>query len=175
MAGLIPRHIKTKGLNEPMAMENAMVTEAVKGSFLPVIDPDDNAIKKEIYNLRGNYYETVRYNVYQRGVAITSQRELSDRLDEFNEYILHLAVAKATSILRSKIYKLGEEEDRAAYTETANKELQYILGPMVRSLTVEFKMSAEDERKSILRLALRIVYKTIIKRGIVEIYLDPRA
>lgn len=175
MAGLIPRHIKTKGLNEPMAMENAMITEAVKGSFLPVIDPDDNAIKKEIYNLRGNYYETVRYNVYQRGVAITSQRELSDRMDEFNEYILHLAVAKATSILRSKIYKLGEAEDRAAYTETANKELQYILGPMVRSLSVGFTMSAEDERKSIMRLVLRIVYKTIVKRGIVEIYLDPRA
>lgn len=175
LAGLIPRHIKTKGLNEPMAMENARVTEAVRGTFLPVIDPDENSIKKEIYNLRGNYYETVKYNVYQRGVAITTQQVTSDRLDEFNEYILHLAVAKATSILRSKIYKLGEEEDRNAYTELANRELQYILGPMVRSLSVEFKMSPDDERKSILRLALRIVYKTIVKRGIVEIYLDPRA
>ena len=175
LAELIPRHIKTKGLNEAMAMENAIITEAVKGSFLPVIDPDENALKKEIYNLRGNYYETLRYNVYQRGVAITTQRETSDRMDEFNEYILHLAVAKATSILRSKIYKLGEEEDRNSYTETANKELSYVLGPMVRSIDVSFKMSADDERKSILRLALRIVYKTIVKRGIVEIYLDPRA
>lgn len=175
LAGLIPVHIKNKGLNEPMAMDNAVITEAVKGSFLPVIDPDENDIKKEIYNLRGNYYETVRYNVYQRGVAITTQQKTSDRLDEFNEYILHLAVATATSILQSKIYKLGEEDDRAAYTETANKELQYKLGGMVRSATVEFKMSADDERKSILRLALRIVYKTVVKRGIVEIYLDPRA
>lgn len=175
MAGLIPRHIKTRGLNEPMAMENALLTEAVKGSFAPTIDPDENDIKKELYNLRINWFETVRYNVYQRGVAITTQQATSDRMDEFNEYILHLAVAKATSILRSKIYKLGEEEDRANYTETANRELQYILGPMVRSVTVEFKMSADDERKSILRLALRIVYKTVIKRGIVEIYLDPRA
>lgn len=175
LAGLIPRHFKTKGVGEPMAMENAMVTEAVKGSFLPVIDPDEDDIKKEIYLLRGNYYETVRYNVYQRGVAINTQRETSDRMDEFNEYILHLAVSKATSILRSKLYKLAEEEDRNSYTETANKELQYILGPLVRSVTVAFKMSADDERKSILRLALRIVYKTVAKRGIVEIYLDPRA
>lgn len=175
MAELIPRHIKTKGMNEPMAMDNAVIKEAVKGSFLPVIDPDENSIKKELYNLRMNYFETVKYNVYQRGVAITSQRETSDRMDEFNEYILHLAVYKAESILRSKIYKLGEEEDRNSYTETANKELSYILGPMVRSITVEFKMSADDERKSILRLALRIVFKTVVKRGIVEIYLDPRA
>lgn len=175
MASLIPQHIKTKGLNTPMALENARVTNCVKGSFLPVIDPDENDIKKEIYNLRGVYYETVKYGVYQRGVAITTQQKFSDRLDEFNEYILHLAVAKATSILQSKIYQLGEAEDRAAYKETANKELQYILGPMVRSVEVDFEMSAEDERKSILRLKLRIVFKTIVKRGIVEIYLDPRA
>lgn len=175
LAGLIPNHIKSKGLGEPMAMENAIISEAVKGSFLPVIDPDENDIKKEIYNLRANYYETVRYNVYQRGVAITTQQTLSDRLDEFNEYILHLAVAKAESILKSKIYKLGEAEDRASYTESANRELQYILGGLVRSVSVQFTMSADDERKSILRLQLRIVYKTIVKRGIVEIYLDPRA
>lgn len=175
MAGLIPRHFKTKGLNEPMAMDNAVITEAVKGSFAPIIDPDENDVKKELYNLRINYFETVKYNTYQRGVAITSGRVFSDRLDEFNEYILHLAVAKATDVLKSKIYKLGEEEDRKNYTETANKELQYVLGPLVRSVTVEFKMSADDERKSILRLALRIVYKTVVKRGIVEIYLDPRA
>ena len=175
MAGLIPRHFKTKGLSEPMAMENAIVTEAVKGSFLPVIDPDENDIKKELYNLRINYFETVKYNTYQRGIAITSGRVLSDRLDEFNEYILHLAVATATSILRSKLYKLGEADERRSYTETANKHLQFVLGPMVRSVTVSFEMSADDERKSILRLVLRIVYKTIVKRGIVEIYLDPRA
>lgn len=175
MAGLIPRHFKTKGLAEPMAMENAVVTEAVKGSFLPVIDPDENDIKKELYNLRINYFETVKYNTYQRGVAITSGRVLSDRLDEFNEYILHLAVATATSILRSKLYKLGEADERRSYTETANKHLQFVLGPMVRSVTVSFEMSADDERKSILRLVLRIVYKTVVKRGIVEIYLDPRA
>lgn len=175
LAKLIPTHFKTKGLGEPMVMENARITDAVKGSFLPVIDPDENSIKKEFYNARINYYETVRYGVYQRGVAITTQRETSDRLDEFNEYILHLAIKTAYDIMYSKLYKLAEEDDRSAYKKEADRVLQFTLGPLVRSVTVNFTMSADDERKNILRLVLRIVFLTIVKRGIVEVYLDPRA
>ena len=175
LASRIPKHFKTRGLNTPMVLEDARVTDAVKGSFLPVIDPDEDDIKAQIYTLRGNYYETVKYGVYQRGCCITSQKETSDRLDEFNEYILQLAVRKAVEIMRSKIYKFGEADDRANYKTLANASLQHLLGPLVRSVTVDFTMSKTDERRNILRIVLRIVYKTVVKRGIVEVYLDPRA
>ena len=175
IAGKLPHHFKTRGLNTPMVMEDARITNAVRGSFCPVIDPDEDDIKAEIYKLRGNYYETVKYGVYQRGCCITTQQATSDRLDEFNEYILQLAVKKAVEIMREKIYKFGEPDDRARYKALANQALQYLLGPLVRSITVDFKMSQTDERRNIMRIVLRIVYRTVVKRGIVEIYLDPRA
>lgn len=175
IAGTLPRHFKTKGLGTPMVLEDARITDAVKGTFLPVIDPDEDDIKAQIYQLRGNYYETVKYGVYQRGCCITTQPTTSDRLDEFNEYILQLAVKTAVDIMRSKIYKFGEADDRANYKTLANNTLQYLLGPLVRSVTVDFKMSQTDERKNIMRIVLRIVFRTVVKRGIVEIYLDPRA
>lgn len=175
IAGKLPHHFKTRGLNVPMVLEDARITNAVRGSFQPSIDPDEDDIKNQIYKLRGNYYENVKYGVYQRGCCITTQKVTSDRLDEFNEYILQLAVREAVGIMRAKIYKFAEADDRARYKDLANARLQYLLGPLVRSITVDFKMSATDERRNILRIVLRIIYKTVVKRGIVEIYLDPRA
>ena len=175
IAGRLPHHFKTRGLNTPMVLEDARITNAVRGSFQPVIDPDEDDIKAEFYKLRGNYYETVKHGVYQRGCCITTQQTTSDRLDEFNEYILQLAVKKAVEIMRAKIYKFGEPDDRANYKALANQSLQHLLGPLVRSISVDFTMSKTDERRNIMRIVLRIVYKTVVKRGIVEIYLDPRA
>lgn len=175
LASLIPTHLKVYGLDVPMALENARITNAVKGSFLPVIDPDENDIKSALYKLRGNYCETVGYGVYQRGVCITSQKETSDRLDEFNEYILHLAVKIASDIMYSKIYKFGEPDDRTRYQKDANDRLNRELGKYVRSISVNFEMSKDDERRNIMRIVLRIVFKTVVKRGVVEVYLDPRA
>ena len=174
LAELIPYHLKTVGFGIPMATTAARVVDAVKGSFKPVIDPDDNDIKKILYNYRGNYYETVRYNVYQRGTANTTQPTTSDRMDEFNEYIIHQAVTTATDIMYGHMYNFAEIDDRARYQEGTNEILQALLGKYVRSCTVEYEMSKTDEKRNILRLKLRIVFKTVVKRGIVEIYLDPR-
>lgn len=175
LAELIPNHFKTMGIGEPMVRENAIITEAVPGTFLPVIDPIDDDIKKQIYLLRGNCYETLKYNNYQRTTALTSQLETSDRSDEFNDLILQLAVRTAEDILNKKLYKLAEEEDRIRYQKEAERLINFILGGLIRSVSVEFVMSAEDELKQILRLRLRIVFKTVVKRGIVEVYIDPRA
>lgn len=175
LAELIPNHFKSLGIGEPMVREHAIIKEAVPGSFLPVIDPIDDDIKKQIYLLRGNCYETLKYNTFQRTTALTSQLETSDRSDEFNDLILQLAVRTAEDILNKKLYKLAEEEDRIRYQKEAERLINYILGGLIRSVSVEFVMSAEDELKQILRLRLRIVFKTIVKRGIVEVYIDPRA
>lgn len=175
LAELIPVHFKTRGIGEPMVRENAIITEAVPGTFLPVVDPIDDDIKKQIYLLRGNCYETLKYNTFQRTTALTAQLETSDRSDEFNDLILQLAVRTAEDILNKKLYKLAEEEDRIRYQKEAERLINHILGGLIRSVKVEFVMSAEDELKQILRLRLRIIFKTVVKRGIVEVYIDPRA
>ena len=93
---------------------------------------------------------------------------------EFNEYILHRAVKIAYDILESKRYKIGEEEQRLQYQKHAEEEISYQLAAYLRSVNVQFVMTAKDERRSIMRLRMRLVFKTVITRGILEIYLDPR-
>ena len=175
LADALIRHLKTKGLGEPFARSNAQVMEAIRGSFKPVIDPVDQDVKKQIYLLRGNCYETVRYNVFQRTTCITSQLVQSDLSDEFNVFVLHLAVKECEDILNSKMYNLAEEEDRARYQKDAERRLKFTLGGYVRSMKVEYRMTARDEIRSILRLRLQIVFKTRVKRGIVEVIINPRA
>lgn len=174
LASRIPTHFKTVGLNQPLVYANCRITDAVKGSFLPVIDPDDDDIKKEFYNLRVNYYEGIRYNTYQRGLALTTQKELTDRSDEFNEYILQLAIATAYTQMQMVVYNFAEEDDRVRYANNTNDALNAAIGNFVKACSVEFTMSKNDEKRSVMRLKLHITFKTVIKRGIVEVYLDPR-
>lgn len=171
----LPRHIATYGYGVPFVMNHARVTDAVRGSFMPVVDPGDEEVKNAIYKLRGNYFETVTYGTYQRATALTSQKVVSDRSDEFNEYILHEGVKICTDLLRSKLYNFAEAEDRALYQTEAETLIQNKIGSLVRTVTVAYEMSAADELNNILRIKLRIVCKTVIKRGIVEAYIDPRA
>lgn len=174
LASRIPTHFKTVGLNQPLVYANCRITDAVKGSFAPIIDPDDDDIKKEFYNLRVNYYEGIRFNTYQRGLALTTQKELTDRSDEFNEYILQLAIATAYAQMQQVLYNFAEAEDRIRYTNNTNDALASAIGKFVKKCTVEFTMSKSDERRSVMRLKLHITFKTVIKRGIIEVYLDPR-
>ena len=141
---------------------------------MPQINPDDHDVKKQIYKYGGNCYETVRNGVIQRSTGITTCTTNSDRKLEFNEYILHRAVKIAYDILNSKLYKIGEEADRLQYQTHAEKEISYQLAAYLRSVTVEFVMTSKDEQRSIMRLRMRLVFKTVITRGILEIYLNPR-
>ena len=177
LSGALPRHISIESYTTPFAREDARLyagTDFVAGTFMPQINPDDHDVKKQIYKYGGNCYETVRNGVIQRSTGITTCTTNSDRKLEFNEYILHRAVKIAYDILNSKLYKIGEEADRLQYQTHAEKEISYQLAAYLRSVTVEFVMTSKDEQRSIMRLRMRLVFKTVITRGILEIYLDPR-
>lgn len=179
LAKAIPNHMANAdtGLTTPMARDMAILQSGVDyipSSFKPVIDPDSDDIKNTIYRLRGNCYETLTYKSVQRSTAITSCQSNSDRLLEMNEYILQKAVAIVYNILASKIYKLGEQEDRDRYEEDATDIVKEELSPYVRSASVAFEMTEADEKKSLLRLVLHLTFKTVIQNGDIKIYLDPR-
>jgi hypothetical protein len=177
LAKALPTHIGLFGIGEPFAREAARIvnkTDFVTGTFFPVIDPDDHDIKKEIYKYGANCFETVRFNTFQRSSANTTCKENSDRQEEYNEYIVNKAVTIAHSLLSSKLYKIAEPDDRIRFQEHAQQEVTYQLSKYVRTCSVIFKMSPADEKKKILRIALRLTFKTTTKYGIVEIYLDPR-
>ena len=179
LAKALPNHMASEetlyGL--PMARDKAILRtkqDYIRGTFLPVIDPDMDDIKDTLYRLRVNIYETLTYNSVQRSTAITSCQSKSDRLLEMNEYIVQKAIEIGYRLLSSKIYKLGEASDRARYEEDASDILQYELGKYVRTAYLQFEMTPNDEKKSLLRLKIHITFKTVIQRGELELYLDPR-
>lgn len=177
VAKALPKHISINQFTTPWAREDARLKagiDFVAGTFVPIINPDMNDVKKQIYSYGANCYETVSSGVVQRSTAITTCPTNSDRKLEFNEYILHKAVKIAYDILNSKLYKIGEETERLAYQTQAEKEISFQLSAYLRSVSVQFVMSAADEKKSIMRLRMRLVFKTVITRGVLEIYLDPR-
>lgn len=177
VAKALPKHVSINQYTTPWAREDARLkagVDFVAGTFVPVITPDMNDVKKQIYAYGANCYETVSTGVVQRSTAITTCPTNSDRKLEFNEYILHKAVEIAYDILNSKLYKIGEETERLAYQTQAEKEISFQLSAYLRTVSVQFVMSAADERKSIMRLRMRLVFKTVITRGVLEIFLDPR-
>lgn len=170
-------HVKVYGIGEPFAKEKARISNSsdfVSGTFYPVIDPDDNDIKKQIYKYGANCYETVKHNVFQRSSAITTCKENSDRLDEFNEYITEKAIKLAHDLLSSKLYHITEDEDRSKFTKDAKQVIEQELAGLVKTCSVAFKMSTADKKRNILRIALRLTFNTVAKYGIAEVYLDPR-
>lgn len=177
LAGALPYHLSTYGIGTPFARKYAQLkagVDYIAGSFLPVIDPDDNETKKAIYNYRANCYEALDRKTVQRSSAITTCQELSDRMEEFNEYILHAAVKIAYQIMNSNLYKMIDEESILAYAEHAEKEISYVLAGLVENVKIEMRSDDADRKKSILRLVLHIEFKTVAKYGAIEIYLDPR-
>ena len=179
LAQALPNHNASQYtiLGLPLARDQAILVSGrdyIRGTFLPVIEPDADDLKETLYRLRVNCYETLAYNSVQRSTAITSCQSNSDRLLEMNEYILQKVVDTAYKLLASKLYKLGEAADRARYEEDAKDILMYQVGNYVRSASLEFEMTTNDEKKSLLRLKVHIVYKTVVQRGELEIYLDPR-
>ena len=179
LAKALPNHMASDDTlyGIPMARDLAILRSGVDyapKTFLPVIDPDSLDVKERLYQLRVNIYETLTYNSVQRSTAITSCQTYSDRLLEMNEYILQYAVKNAYDLLATKLYKLGEASDRARYEQEASDVIEHRLGKYVRAVSLEFEMTPADEKKSLLRLKLHMTFKTVIQRGELEIYLDPR-
>lgn len=179
LARALPNHYATQDTiyGATLAREAAVLRSGddyIRGTFLPVIDPDADDYKETLYRLRVNVYETLTYNSVQRSTAITSCQSKSDRLLEMNEYILQRAVRICYTVMSSKLYKFGEEEDRAQYEQDATEILKVELKKFVRAVSVEFEMTPQDEKKSLLRLKLHMTFKTVIQKGDICIYLDPR-
>lgn len=191
LAKALPNHMAVYGLSAPFAKDlarlsskpvanqpssssiDAIAPDFVKGTFRPVIDPDSDEIKKEYRKYGVNCYETVDFYTVQRADGITSCREKCDRMLEFNEYVVHRAIKIAYGIMNPKIFKVGEEDDRVRYEKHAKQEIEYQLGDVVRSCEAKFIITASDEKKSLMRLQLRLVLKRVITNGAVIIILDP--
>lgn len=173
-ATAIPMHFKVKGKHVPFAAANVKLTGHLQNSFKPEIDADEKDIKEQLYEKRVNFFESVSETVYQRGSQTTAQLIWSDLSEEHNVHELFDIKRVAEDYAASKIYNFAEVEDRQMFTEDMKTIFLPRIGNTVRSFDVSFEMNSWEETRSILHCYISIVFKTIAKRVIVEIDVNPR-
>lgn len=174
LATKLPTHFKQVGREIPFTGEDyAKLSGHIKNSLLPVIDADDTELKEILVDNRVNYYEAIGENTFIRGVQHTSQPIWSDLSEEHNMHILLKMKREIEAMVASLSYDFAEADDRKLFTESAERLLSQYRG-MCRSANVKFDQTAFEEQRSIIHCYLEVVFKSIIKAGIIEIDINPR-
>lgn len=174
LATILPSHLKNNSLNTPVTGTlYAKLNGHIKNSLQPVIDADDNDIKEILYENRVNYYEATAENTFVRSTQSTSQLETSDLLEENNMRVLLAMKRDLETMSASQMYNFAEPEDRKKFTEAADRLISKYKS-MVRTAKVSFGMNAYEEQRGILHCYLEIIFKTMVKSGIIEIDINSR-
>ena len=174
-ASALPLHIKRNGIQVPFVGEEyAKLSGAIKNTLKPVVDADDPDTKEALYLLRLNYFQSIAENTYVRGTQSTSQNIWSDLTEEHNARVLLEAKRKLENMVAGLAYNFAEKEDRRKFKEDAQRLFSNDVGVKFRSAEVDFQMNPWEEERSILHCYLSIVFRTISKRGIVEIDINRR-
>lgn len=180
LASKIPNHWKNYGMYTPMAgSDYATFSGYVKNSVLPEIDSDNDDVKEIFYDQRWNYIECIAENTYVRGTQQTSYQvggtNISDLCEESNAHVLLAVKNRLELLLAEKRYHFAEVSDQKRYQSDANELFSSWKGIYFRSFDIQFKMSKYEELRSILHCYCNIIFKTIAKRSIIEININPRA
>lgn len=170
----LPTHFKQNGRHIPFTGEEyAKISGHMKNTLLPVIDADDTELKEKLVDSRVNYYEAIGENNFIRGVQNTSQPIWSDLSEENNMHVLLQIKREMESMVASLAFDFTEASDRKLFTESADRLLSQYRG-MCRSAEVRFDQTAFEEQRSILHCYLEVVFKSMVKTGIIEIDINPR-
>jgi hypothetical protein len=174
LASLLPNHIYNIGDQVPLVGEKyAKLTGAIKNTLMPIIDGDDLELKDNLYDLRVNYIEAIDEQTFIRATQQTSQQEETDCSEEHNVYMLLNMKRIIERKMQSLLYNFAEPEDRVRFADEANNALRFYK-EKVRGFQIRFAMSPYEEERSILHCYLDVVFKTIAKRGVIEINIHNR-
>lgn len=174
-AQLLPNHVRAFGRHTPFVGESfTKVTGAIKNSVRPIIDVDDEDLKEKLYENRVNYYECTAENTFIRATQSTAQTVWSDLSEQNNMLILLEIKRKIEDMVYKLNYKFSEASDRKDFTDSAKRMFLPYLGNQVRDIRVDFQMNEWEEERSILHCYLSVQFKTLSKRGIIEIDINKR-
>jgi hypothetical protein len=180
LASRLPGHYKNSGNHVPFVGENyARLTGYVKDSLKPVIDADDMAIKEKLYVKKVNYVEAIAEDIYIRGTQSTSQfgndsTKWSDLSEENNMVVLLEMKRIIETYVSSKIYNFVSATERRAFAEDMNNRFAGYVGSKIASFSIQFEMNQWETERSILHCYLSVVFRTMAKRGIIEIDINKR-
>mgnify|MGYP001168685913 CR=1 FL=1 len=175
LASKLPEHFRTVGNHVPFAGQtNATLTGIIKDSLKPVLDADDEETKEKLYELGLNYFECVAENTYVRGVQNTSQKEISDLSEESNMHVTLEFKRILEDLILANTFNFADGNERAEFTEAAQRILNPYIGVKCRSASVQFAMSPYEEERNILHCYLSIIFKSIVKSAFIEIDINKR-
>lgn len=172
----LPTHYKTFGNHIPFVGEGyAQLTNHIRGTVKPDIDADNTAVKEALYTNHCNFFECIAENNYVRGVQSTSQNAWTDLSEENNMAVVLEMKRMLEEFIGARLYNFAEAEDRIRFTEDANRMFSEFRGSKVSSYEVYFDMNEFEQQRSILHCYLAVVFRTIAKRGIIEIDINKRS
>jgi len=175
LAEHLPTHIKTIGNHVPFVGETyAQLTNYIRNSIKPSIDADALAVKEILYTNKCNFFECISEDNYVRATQGTSQAVWSDLSEENNVSVILEMKRMLEEFVGARLYNFAEPEDRRRFTEDATRMFSDYRGNRVRSYEVYFDMNPFEEERSILHCYLAVVFRTMAKRGIIEIDINKR-
>lgn len=174
LANNLAKHLELYGYGVPYTGETyATLSGGIRGTLTPVIDESSEDMKEKLFDARLNYYEAVGENIFARSTQQTAQDVDSDLSEETNMMVvLEIKdIAERETIARR--YNFADAEDRALFTEILNQRVKY-LSEIVRSISVFYDVTAEEEARSILHCYIEVTFKSIYKSSIIEINVNKR-
>lgn len=175
LAENLPTHYKTFGNHVPFVGSGyAQLTNHIRNSLKPAIDADNLEVKEALYTNHCNFFECISEDNYVRGVQTTSQSVMSDLSEENNVAVLLEMKRMLEEFVAARLYNFAEAEDRIRFTEDATRMFSDYRGSKVYSYEVYFDMNAFEQQRSILHCYLAVQFRTIAKRGIIEIDINKR-
>lgn len=173
----IPQHDATYGNHTPFAGEEyATISGHQKNSIRPIIDADDAETKEHLYaDLHMNYIECIAENTFMRGAQQTSQNYWSDLSEENNVRVLLEIKRKIERLAAANRFKWSDPEEQRLFKESCEEIFSSYKGTKCRDLSIEVSSNSWETTRYITHVYLAVVFRTIQKRAIIEIDVNPRA
>jgi hypothetical protein len=180
IASKIAAHFRAYDNVKPFVGESfASLTGHIKNTLLPVIDADDMEVKEALYLKRVNYFQAIGENLYVRSTQTTSQfsndaTKWSDLSEENNMHVLLEMKRIAESYVAKQLYNFASAEERAIFTQDLQRAYSPFIGIKVTYANVKFAMNEYETERSILHCYIDTQFRTMGKRGLIEIDINKR-
>ena len=171
----LPTHWTNNGFHIPFVRDYAILKGHVRNSLRPAIEIFDSELKESLYDHRFNYWEATGENEFVRSCQNTSQNEESDLLEENNMNTLYQIKRGIERDVRSYLYSFASETERTRFKEYEEAKYLDWAGSRYATMEIRFESNEWETENSILHCYLALTFRTLNKRIIVEIDINPRA
>lgn len=167
-------HITNYGYHIPFCKEYVKLTGHIKDSLRPIVDEYDMDLKETLNKNRINFFECLGENQYQRATQNTTQKSLTDLLEESNSTILFNIKRAIELDVQKELYNFADEAVRNSFIEVERAKYSSLQGSVVEAFHISFATSEYEFERSILHCYLAITFRGLTKQAIVEIDLNKR-